>query len=93
VTSWTDTYTPRSRKITVIHQGGPADGTEIVVPLARLPQVRYYATAADRRRRVIRLHRYVQHARLTLDQVLFLYTGTEEKPGPIPGSPADPEWS
>jgi hypothetical protein len=93
MTTWTDTYSPRARKVTVVHQGGPADGVETVMPLNRLPQVRHYAPARERRRRVVRLDRYVQHARLTLDRVLFVHTGTSETPGPLPGSPGDPEWS
>lgn len=92
--TWADAYTPRSRPVTIIYAGGPADGTRHVLPLARLPQVRYHADPAQRSARVVVLARYVRHDVPAAWTLTYRYTGLEERAGPVlAGNPDTPDWS
>lgn len=91
--TWRDTYTRRGRKYIAVHQGGPADGTELTITGQPLPQTRLYATAAERRQAKVTLARYVLHVLPDLDTAVYRYTGTWERVGPVPGAKESPAWS
>ena len=90
---WADAYASPVRTYTLIHQGGPADGVTITLQASKLPQARFYAPSSARRRRVVTLARYVQHRAVELDVILYLYSGTNERQGPVPGMRESPAWS
>jgi hypothetical protein len=91
--TWRDTYTRRGRKFTAFHEGGPADGTRLVILGSPLPQARFYALPAERRKTKVQLARYVLHVVPELGKVLYVYTGTDEREGPLPGHTDSPAWS
>jgi hypothetical protein len=91
--SWTDTYAPRARSYTGVHEGGPADGTTAALPARDLPQVRYYASPEARRGRSVILARYVLTGMYVKDEISYQYAGTYERRGPVPGDKASPAWS
>jgi hypothetical protein len=91
--TWRDTYTRRGKKYQATHHGGPADGAELTITGQPLPQYRHWAPAAQRRQSNVTLARYVLHVLPTLDTVIYRYTGTYERPGPVPGDKENPAWS
>jgi len=91
--TWRDAYTRPTRKVTAVHHGGPADGTETTIPVTPLQQHRFYAPAPDRRHRTVILARYVMHVFTDSDTVVYRYTGTDERRGPLPGAKGNPAWS
>jgi hypothetical protein len=90
---WADTYQPPARTWTLIHSGGPADGTRLPHTAAAPPQARWYAPAADRRQRAVRLARYTLHHAEAPGTVIYLHSGTDERRGPAAGRPGSPAWS
>ena len=90
---WADAYQSPARPFTLVHQGGPADGTTLTVMASRPPQARFYAPAQARRRRTVRLARYTLHRALDIDVILYLHSGTSEVRGPVAGHKESPAWS
>lgn len=94
MTGWAEAYTPRARKVTLVHTGGPADGTRHKVLVTRIPEARYWANPEDRRGRGVQLARYVRHDLIAPWVLRYTYSGTEHRPGPVPAADEDwPEWS
>lgn len=90
---WRETYRVPIRLLTAVHVGGPADGTRLPVEVPPLPQARWYAGAAARRRRKVALARYVLHDAPDAATLRYRYTGTDERNGPVPGNAESPAWS
>jgi hypothetical protein len=92
--TWRDAYTRPTRRITAIHHGGPADQTTTQIPATPPQQHRFYAPPDTRRNRTVTLARYVMHTHPDADTVIYLYTGLDERHGPLPGSSKEaPAWS
>jgi hypothetical protein len=91
--TWRDAYQPPARQLTIVHEGGPADGVTVTVHASQLPQARFYAPAQARRRRAVQLARYVRYRASEIDVIVFQYSGLDDRPGPVPGKRESPAWS
>lgn len=75
-----------------VHFGGPADG--FTVKAEGAPQTRYYARAIDREVKTwVTLARYVFVPPRQGKECRYQYTGEHQEMGPVPGIPAEPDWS
>jgi hypothetical protein len=91
--TWRDAYTPPAKPITILHEGGPADGVRLVIEASKMPEARFYATTQARRRRTVSLARYVRYRAVELDVIVYQHSGTDERRGPVPGKRESPAWS
>jgi hypothetical protein len=90
---WGDAYAAPRKPYTVLHEGGPADGVRLTVEAYKLPQARFYAPSSARRKRTVVLARYTLYRAVELDVIVYLYSGTDERAGPVPGQRESPAWS
>lgn len=91
--TWQETYNRDPRPVVLLHEGGPADGVRVETTAGHMSAVRWFCGERARRRRVVRLARYVLYGAVEVDVFRYTYTGLDELHGPSPGRKNSPAWS